>query len=178
MWIRKRTENLLTSCTSYQLNPHDQLGRLCVYGIYKRTMWDPTEEKAVALADMHFGGKNTRQYDHIRVWAVPTAGPESSPVLEGILGRQRWAVTHSKQKNTGRWYLKKTFIIILLFWFVLQLVLDFSSFLPLLLWLLIWLLLLAYLSFWELFLNNTFYFLYILLHLCWPFAVLWSFSNI
>ena len=32
-WPRKRTQNLLTSYTSCRLNPQDQLGRLCVYGI-------------------------------------------------------------------------------------------------------------------------------------------------
>ena len=26
MWLRKKTQNLPTSCTSYRLNPHDQLG--------------------------------------------------------------------------------------------------------------------------------------------------------
>jgi len=33
VWLRKKTQNLPTSCTSCRLNPHDQLGRLCVYGI-------------------------------------------------------------------------------------------------------------------------------------------------
>ena len=31
-------------------------------------------------------GKNTQEQD-IRIWAAPTAGPEISTVLEGILGR-------------------------------------------------------------------------------------------
>ena len=33
-----KEEDLPTSCTSYRLNSHDQLGRLCVYGIYKRSL--------------------------------------------------------------------------------------------------------------------------------------------
>ena len=37
-------QNLPTSCTSCRLNPHDQLGRLCVYGIYKRSLRAPTKE--------------------------------------------------------------------------------------------------------------------------------------
>ena len=32
------------SCTRYRLNPYDQLGRLCVYGIYKRSLRAPTKE--------------------------------------------------------------------------------------------------------------------------------------
>ena len=36
---------------------------------------------------MDFGGKNTQDQDLVRVWAAPTAGPEISTVLEGILGR-------------------------------------------------------------------------------------------
>ena len=31
MWLRKKTQNLPTSSTSCRLNPHHQLGRLCVY---------------------------------------------------------------------------------------------------------------------------------------------------
>jgi len=36
VWLRKKTQNLPTSCTSCRLNPHNQRGRLCVYGIYKK----------------------------------------------------------------------------------------------------------------------------------------------
>ena len=45
IWLRKKTQNLPTSCTSYRLNPHDQLGRLCVYGIYKRRLRALTHTK-------------------------------------------------------------------------------------------------------------------------------------
>ena len=44
-----KEEDLPTSCTSCRLNPQDQLGRLCVYGIYKRTLRAPTKEDALAL---------------------------------------------------------------------------------------------------------------------------------
>ena len=44
VWLRKKTQNLPTSCTSCRLNPHDQLSRLCVYGIYKRPLRVPTKE--------------------------------------------------------------------------------------------------------------------------------------
>ena len=38
-----------TSCTSCRLNPHDQLGRLCVYGTYKSTLGAPTKENTLVL---------------------------------------------------------------------------------------------------------------------------------
>ena len=37
VWLRKKTLNLLTSCTNCRLNPHDQLGRLCLWNIWKVT---------------------------------------------------------------------------------------------------------------------------------------------
>ena len=49
------------SCTSCRLNPHDQLGRLCVYGIYKRTLRAPTKENALVLRAVDNGGKNTQE---------------------------------------------------------------------------------------------------------------------
>ena len=30
VWLKKKTQNLPTSCISWRLNPHDQLGRLCL----------------------------------------------------------------------------------------------------------------------------------------------------
>ena len=81
-------QNLSTSCRSWRLNPHNQLGRLCVYGIYKRTLRAPTKENTLVLTAVDLGGKNIQEKDQIRVWAAPTTGPETSAVLEGILGRQ------------------------------------------------------------------------------------------
>ena len=43
VWLRKKIQNLPTSYTSCRLNPHDQR-RLCVYGIYKRSLRAPTKE--------------------------------------------------------------------------------------------------------------------------------------
>ena len=51
--------NFPTSFTSYGLNPHNQLGRLCVYEIYKRTLRAPTKENALVLIAVDIGGKNT-----------------------------------------------------------------------------------------------------------------------
>ena len=48
------------------LNAHDQLGRLCVYGIYKRSLRAPTTDNALVLMVVDIGGKNT-QKDQIRV---------------------------------------------------------------------------------------------------------------
>ena len=37
---------------------------------------------------MDIGGKNMQKESQIRVWAVSTAGPETSPVPDGILESQ------------------------------------------------------------------------------------------
>ena len=46
---------------SCRLNPDDQRGRLCAYGIYKRTLRVPTKENALALIAADIGGKNTQE---------------------------------------------------------------------------------------------------------------------
>ena len=51
--------NLPTSCRS--INPHDQLGRLCVYGRYNTTLGSPTKENALGLIAVDIGGKNTQE---------------------------------------------------------------------------------------------------------------------
>ena len=61
MWLRKKTPNLPTSCTSFRLNPHDKLGRLYVYGMYKKTVRSPTKENALVLIAMDIGGKNKQE---------------------------------------------------------------------------------------------------------------------
>ena len=83
----KKTQNLPTSCTSCRFNPHDQLGRLCVYGMYKRTRRSPTKENALVLIAVDVGGKNTQDKGQIRIRATPTTGSEVNTVFEGILGR-------------------------------------------------------------------------------------------
>ena len=45
----------------YKLNPHNQLCRICVYGIYKRPLKVPTKENALALRAVDTGGKNTQE---------------------------------------------------------------------------------------------------------------------
>ena len=42
-------------------NPPDQLGRLCVNGIYKMTLIAPTKENALVLIAVGIGGKNTQE---------------------------------------------------------------------------------------------------------------------
>ena len=51
-----KPSNQLYSC---RVNPQDQLGRLCVYGIYKRTLRILTKENALVLTAVDIGGKNT-----------------------------------------------------------------------------------------------------------------------
>ena len=67
MWLRKKTQNLLTSYTSCRLNLHDQLGRLYVYGIYKRTLRALTKENTIVQITVGIRGKNTQEQDQIRV---------------------------------------------------------------------------------------------------------------
>ena len=54
-------------CTNGRLNPHDQLGRLCVYGIYKRSLKASTKENALVLIAVDIGGKNTEEKEQIRI---------------------------------------------------------------------------------------------------------------
>ena len=46
-----------------------------------------TEETALVLTAVDIGDKNTQEYSQIRVSAALSAGPETSPLLEGILGK-------------------------------------------------------------------------------------------
>ena len=58
---KEEDQNLSTSCTSCRLNPHVQLGRLCVYGIYNKSLRVPTKENTLVLIAMDIGGKNTQE---------------------------------------------------------------------------------------------------------------------
>ena len=49
-----------TSSTSCRLNPHDQLGRLCDCGVYKRSLRAPTKENTLVLIAVGTGGKDTQ----------------------------------------------------------------------------------------------------------------------
>ena len=102
VWLRKRTQ--LYKC---RLKPHDPLGRLCVYGICKRSLRAPTKENALVLTAVDTGGENTKEQDQIRIWAAPRAGPEISSV-EGHRREVRWTVCYS-QWGKGLWqqWLKK-----------------------------------------------------------------------
>ena len=44
-----------------QMKSTRQLDRLCVYGIYKRTIRSPTKENALVLIAVDTGGKNTQE---------------------------------------------------------------------------------------------------------------------
>jgi len=59
--VTKKTQNFPTSYTSCRLNPCDQLGRLCVCGIYKRSLRAPTKENTLVLIAVDIGGKNTEE---------------------------------------------------------------------------------------------------------------------
>ena len=44
-----------------QIKPTRQLGRLCVYEIYKRSLRAPTKENTLVLIAVDIGGKNTEK---------------------------------------------------------------------------------------------------------------------
>ena len=56
---------------------------------------------------LYIGGKNTQEEEKIRIWAAPTAGPEISTVLGGIL--EKWVDCCDSQWGEGLWqqWLKK-----------------------------------------------------------------------
>ena len=90
-------ENFSNSCTSFQINPHAQLGRLCVYGIYKRTMNGPTEENALALeaVDMEastYGSRAKLQCELfqqlVQRTALPTTGEPPREAEVGLGSQQ------------------------------------------------------------------------------------------
>ena len=45
------------------------------------------EENTLVLTAADIGGKNTQEEDQVRIWAASKAGPETSRVSEGLLGR-------------------------------------------------------------------------------------------
>ena len=55
---KEEEPNFPTSYTSGRLNPHDQLGRVCVYG---RPLRAPTKENTLALIAAEVGGKKTQE---------------------------------------------------------------------------------------------------------------------
>ena len=61
VWLRKKTQNPPISCTICRLNPHNQLGGLCVYGIYKRSLRAPTKENVLVLIAVNIGGENREE---------------------------------------------------------------------------------------------------------------------
>jgi len=54
-----KEEDLPSSCTSCRLNPHDQLGRLYPYEIYKRSWRASTKESTLVMIAVDIRGKNT-----------------------------------------------------------------------------------------------------------------------
>ena len=112
MKLRKKTQDLPTSCRSYRLNPHDQLGRLCDYRIYKRTLRAPTKENTQVPIAVNIGGKGTQEWGQIRM-SCPTAGPETSTVVGEYPRKVRWTVTPSKGKDPDSSGSRKAFIILM-----------------------------------------------------------------
>jgi len=95
VWLRRKTQNLPTSCTSSRLNPHDQLGRLCVYGIYKRPLKTPTKENTLVLIAVDWRQEHTGVGPDQNL-SCPHSRSRDQHSVGGHLGEARWTVTPSE----------------------------------------------------------------------------------
>ena len=129
-----KSQNLPTSSTICRLNLHDQLGRLCVYGIYKRSLRAPTKENALVLIAVDIGRKShilrgtiaggvgAGKYLNIWIWGGYNSAhntPHSSMLPSLRMGNALPAGVTQKVWSTAgaisghlltprRWYLKMT----------------------------------------------------------------------
>ena len=63
-----KEEDPKTSHQLYKLQIKSrQLGRLCVYGLYKRPLRAPTKANALVLIAVDTGSKNIEEQDQIRI---------------------------------------------------------------------------------------------------------------
>ena len=96
--LRKKTQNLPISCTSCKLSPHNQLGTLCVYGIYKRPLRAPTKENTLVLIAVDIGHKT--QWSRTRLESeLPHSRSRDQHSVGGHPREVRWTVTPSKRKD-------------------------------------------------------------------------------
>jgi len=54
-----------TRFTNFRLNPHNQLGRFCIYGIYKKILRVPTKVNALVLIAVDIGGKDKQEWTRL-----------------------------------------------------------------------------------------------------------------
>ena len=59
--VKEEDQKPSISCTSCRLNPHDQLGKFHVYGIYKMILRAPTKENSLILIAVEIGGNTTQE---------------------------------------------------------------------------------------------------------------------
>ena len=57
---KQEDPSLSTGCTFCRLSPHDQLGKLCDYGIYKRSLRATTKENSLVLIAVDIGARTQR----------------------------------------------------------------------------------------------------------------------
>ena len=123
VWLKKKTLKLPTRCTSCRLNLHDPLGRLCIYGIYERSLRIPTKENALVLITVRLEARTYRSRTSLESELPPQQLQRSA---------QRWRASEGGEmdwdsrrgKGLGQQWLKRTFIV-LMFWLVLSILLDF-----------------------------------------------------
>ena len=111
VWLRKKTQNLPISCTSCKLNPHAQLGRLCVYGIYKRPLRAPRKHTSSDSCG-HWRQEHTRVGPDQNL-SCPHSRSRDQHSVRGHPREVRWTVTPSKGKDSDNSDTIKTFIILI-----------------------------------------------------------------
>ena len=97
---RKKTQNLPTSCTSCRVNPHSQLGRLYVCGIYTSLLRAATKENALVLIAVDIGVKKYTRVGPDSNLSCPHSRSKDQQSVGGHPREVRWTVTASEGKDS------------------------------------------------------------------------------
>jgi len=114
VWLRKKIQNLPTSCTSCRLNLHNQLSRLCVYGVYKRPLRMPPKENVQFWYCGHWRQEHRGAGPDQNV-SCPHSRSRDQHSVGGHPREVRWTVTASKAKDSNSSDSRKTFIILIFY---------------------------------------------------------------
>ena len=83
---------------SCRLNQHDQLGRFCVYGIYKRTLRAPTKENALVLIAVTLQARTDRSRTRLES-ETPLQQVQRSATVGGHPREVRWTVLPVRERT-------------------------------------------------------------------------------
>ena len=113
VWLRKKTQNLPTSCTSCRLNPHNQRGRLCVYGIYKKDTESAHKRKHTSSDSCRHWRQEYTGVGPDQNLSCPHSRSRDKHSVGGHPGEVRWTVTPSEGKDSDSSNSRKIFIILM-----------------------------------------------------------------